>query len=76
MIAREIAVVGCIFSATIFGSIGLMEAARRASDSDAVGLSDGRKTRVLQVFEVEEETGAPGAIRTPDPQIRSLGGIQ
>ena len=37
MIAREIAVVGCIFSATIFGSIGLMEAARQASDSDAVG---------------------------------------
>ena len=48
MIAREIAVVGCIFSATIFGSIGLMEAARRASDSDAVGLSDGHLNEFRQ----------------------------
>jgi hypothetical protein len=43
---------------------------RIASSGSARGSSNGDRVRIF--MEVQDDTGAPEEIRTPDPQIRSL----
>lgn len=61
-----------IFSTTIFGAAALLGVGALPSDTDGVGLSDGRHAACQQVFEVLDDFGTDSPARTGDPQIHNL----